>query len=211
MKKISLVLTLLISVFLINIHVFAEISVGGATEEQSTFSKYKSEFNNPKQQTINDSGFAVVNGHSVCSGSSCTVSYSSYNGSTSSDFRDALKSNVVCSNGEKYITYQESETSGGAGWKTDNSAQYTGEAYWTESYYVTCTTSGSGSSTVALKFTLDDSSSSSSSSSNNYGTSSTVNQEQTGVESYFIVLALVALVSYVLMLCVKKFNLFKSI
>ena len=59
--------------------------------------------------------------------------------------------------------------------------------------------------------TVNNGSSNGGSSNDNYGSSSTVDSSQTGVSTYFIILTIVATISYVVMNLVKKHNVFKKI
>ena len=214
-KFLKIFLTIICS-FGISLNVFAVstpfVDDGSSTDTNGLKSKYNS---TNKTNVSGTNTMVTLYGKSVCSGSSCTLTYAFSNNSS---FKEALAKAVVCTNGEKYIAYLFAG-SGNVNFKEDNKGELNGTAYWDEDYSVTCTSNNSGSSVVALS---NDSSSSTTtttrtanqsgqSNSSNYNTATTVDNEQTGVNTYFIVLGLVAIISYVFMLCVKKFNLFKNI
>lgn len=85
----------------------------------------------------------------------------------------------------------------GAGGSTESDSSSSGSG---------SSSTGSGSGTSSGSGT-----GSSSSSGSGYNSSSTVNNESTGINTYFVVLGLVGLISYIFMMCVKKYNLFKNI
>ena len=197
----------------------------------------KTKYNSFSKTTVSSPNTTVtLYGKSECDGSTCSITYSA---SKNSSFKDALARAVTCSNGETSITYQ-SLTSGNVEFKADNKGQLDGTVYWDEDYSVSCSSDGSGDYSVSLDEESGSSSSStgsssssssigssisssstessdstassgSSSSGSSYSSSSTVSNEQTGVNTYFIILSVAAVVSYVFMMCVKKFNLFKNI
>ena len=212
---------LMIFTFTFSINVFAQDEIGYSYrnsitgDEEDDFSLYKSKYESAynNRQTVNGRDYVTIYGHSECNGSSCTYSYARYGGTTTSDFKEALKSNVICSNNEAALKPQLAG-SGGDDFKTTPSDSFSGEVYWTENYYVECTNDTSGSSTVVFTISSNSDSGSnnySNSDSSDYDTSSTTDNKETGVESYFIVLTVIAFASYLLMMGAKKFNLFKKI
>lgn len=92
----------------------------------------------------------------------------------------------------------------GAGGSTESDSSSSGSG--SSSTGSGSSTTGSGSGTSSGSGT-----GSSSSSGSGYNSSSTVNNESTGINTYFVVLGLVGLISYLFMMCVKKYNLFKNI
>ena len=217
MKKslIKVFLTLICTLcFSLNVFAASTPYVEGVGEDEYGL---KTKYNSFKKTTVSEENTTVtLYGKSVCDGSKCTLTYSASNNSS---YKDALAKAVTCSNGEKNITYQFTGSSNND-IKENNNDKLDGTAYWDEDYSVSCTTESSGSYVVNLS---DDSSSSNSSSSSttttgesqgstsDYSSSSTVSNEKTGVNTYFVVLGVVAIISYSFMICVKKFNLFKNI
>lgn len=238
-KGIINIVLIVISMFMININVYAANagSAAGTTLYNELKSNYDKNKSSLSKTSINNSGMVTLYGYSSCNGSSCSINYMGI----SSKVEEALAKAVTCSNGEKYINYQNTGTGGATDFMEDNKAELNGDAYWSVDYQVTCTTTNTGSSNVELtntsnsgtnsgnnttnngsnsstnsgSNTTNNGSNSTASSTNttntNYNTSSTTNNENTGVNTYFVVLGLVAIISYVFMLCVKKYNLFKNI
>ena len=201
MKRILKIM--LFCIIFMNVNVYAAyhtpfVDNGESTDTDGLKAKYNSSLIKTEISEANSE--VVLYGKSVCNGSSCTLTYAASNNSS---FKDALAKAVTCTNGEKYIAYQFAG-SVNEDCKTDNKAKLNGTAYWDEGYGVTCTNTNSGSSIVTLNTDV-------STTTTSYQTASTVNNEQTGVNTYFIVLGIVAIISYVFMLCVKRFNLFKNI
>lgn len=217
-NKIISIILIIISMFMININVYAA-NAGSSGSGTSLYNELKSNYEKNKSSLIvtkiSSSGIVTLYGYSSCNGTSCSVNYMG----VSSKPEDALAKSVTCSNGEKYINYQNTGTGGATDFMEDNKAKLNGDAYWSVDYQVTCTTSNTGSSNVELSNTSNSNSNSGSNTTNNtttttksgYNTSTTTNNENTGVNTYFIVLGLVAIISYIFMLCVKKYNLFKNI
>ena len=150
-------------------------------------------------ETISGTKYVLIYGKSVCSNGSCTISYAN---SSSYTFKDVLARSIKCQNGEKYITYQQSGSA--------KITSETSDAYWNEEYQVACSNESKGSY-VELTDNTNTTTTTTTVSGSNNNSSTTVKQEQTGVNTYFIVLGLVALISSIFMMCVKKFNLFKNI
>lgn len=223
-KGIINIVLIVISMFMININVFAA-NAGSSEAGTTLYNELKSNYDKNKSSlsktSINNSGMVTLYGYSSCNGSSCSINYMGI----SSKVEEALSQAVTCSNGEKFINYQNTGTGGATDFMEDNKAELNGDAYWSVDYQVTCTTTNTGSSNVELTNTSNSSTNSGSNTTNNgsntassttttntnYNTSSTTNNENTGVNTYFVVLGLVAIISYVFMLCVKKYNLFKNI
>ncbi len=221
-KRILILVAIFISFISFRNDIFAanDYAKEGDTNYSTLKSLYDgglSKFNISSSNTL-----ITLYGKSVCSsGSNCVYQYDN-SGTTS--FEEILKKYVSCSNGEKYITYQ-STGSGGSDFKGDNNTNYTGTVYWSEDYYITCTSSQTGDTTIGVtnsntgsstdnnssNTSETNSSTSSSSSNNDYSSSSTEKSPQTGVETYYIVLAILAVISYGSLLLVKKLNLFKKI
>lgn len=184
-----------------------------ATSDDSNYNTLKNGYNNNTLSKVNvSSSNATVTlyGKSECSGSSCTYNYAGSN----KTFELALSKAVVCSNGEKYITYQTTGEGGKTNYMEDNKANYTGTVYWSEDYYVTCTTNNTGDNVIETSgdtTTTTTSSSGIKTTTKAYSGSTTTENPQTGVNTYFIVLGLIAVISYGFMVIVKKYNLFKNI
>lgn len=223
-KGIINIVLIVISMFMININVYAANagSAAGTTLYNELKSNYDKNKSSLSKTSINNSGMVTLYGYSSCNGSSCSINYMGI----SSKVEEALAKAVTCSNGEKYINYQNTGTGGATDFMEDNKAKLNGDAYWSVDYQVTCTTTNTGTSNVELSNNSNSGTNSSSNTTNNgsnstassttttnnnYNTSSTTNNENTGVNTYFVVLGLVAIISYVFMLCVKKYNLFKNI
>ena len=206
MKKVIIAI---ISIMCFTISVNADNYV--AVEGDSKFSTYMTQYDKGIQKaSINGSGIVTLYGYSDCDGSSCTYKYSK----TSSDYKEVLKSTVTCTGGEKYIIYQPSGAADG--YKTSNSSSYNGDAYWSEDFSITCTET-QNSSTITLNNEVSPGgqtgggTSSNGSATGEYGSSTTTENSGTGVETYYIVLGIVGIISYVIMNVVKKQNLFKNI
>ena len=222
-KSLKKVFFTLICTLCFSLNVFAVSSPFIEGEGEDTYG-LKSKYNNFSKTSISEANTTVtLYGKSECDGSKCTLTYSASNNSS---FKDALAKAITCSNGENNITYQITGASGNTEFKEDNKAKLNGTAYWDEDYSISCTTESSGSYVVNLNSessssssynssNTDNSSSSttgdSQSSTSDYSSSSTVSNEKTGVNTYFVVLGVVAIISYSFMICVKKFNLFKNI
>lgn len=202
MKKIMLFIMLMMFVFTINVNAANKV----VKPEDSEFNSYKTQYEKGIQKsTINGSGIITLYGYSSCQTGSCTYKYANIN----QDFKEVLKQAVVCSGGEKYIIYQ---TTGGAdGYKSSNSANYSGEVYWSEDFSITCTNT-STSSTVTLNNSTAQPTTQASNGSGDYGSSggTTTNEDQ-GVETYYIILGIVGIITYLLTIVIKKQNLFKKV
>lgn len=207
MRKRFLISILVVALLGVKLEVNADNTY--APSGAANYDTLKNGYNNNTLSKVNvSSANATVTlyGKSECSGSSCTYNYAgSYK-----NFKDALSKAVVCSNGEKYISYQSTGEGGKTNYMEDNKANYTGTVYWSEDYYVTCTNTSSGDTIIE---TNNDTTNTTITTTTTkvYSGSTTTNNPQTGVNTYFIVLGLVAVISYVFMVIVKRFNLFKKI
>lgn len=203
MKK-NLLLIILISIMCFTLNVNAANTI--AFEGQSNFNTLKAQYNKGIQKTsINSTGTVTLYGYSDCDSSGCSYKYSN----TSTDYKEVLKSSVTCTGGEKYIVYQP--TGGADGYKDSNSADYTGEVYWSEDFDVTCKSTSESGAIEISNTTTGGTNTGASSSGNGYSSSTTTDPSNTGVETYYIVLGIVGIITYVLMRTVKKHNLFKNI
>lgn len=211
-KRIINIVLIVVSMFMISINVYAA-NAGSSEAGTSLYNELKSNYDKNKSSlsttSISGSGMVTLYGYSSCNGTSCSINYMG----VSSKAEEALARSVTCSNGEKYINYQNTGTGGATDFMEDNKAKLNGDAYWSVDYQVTCTTTNTGSSNVEL---VNNSSTSTTTNTTTttkagYNTSTTTNNENTGVNTYFVVLGLVAVISYIFMLCVKKYNLFKNI
>ena len=220
MNKKILISMLLISLFTIKTTVFAESNTY-AKEGESNYNSLQSSYKQGiTTTTINGSGEVKLYGYSDCDNSGCTYSY--MNQSSSVTVENILAQMVKCSNGEKYINYTD-YGSAGDGFKTNNSSKYIGKVYWTESYYVTCTTdntavqlnntNGNNNSNQTTTTTTTTTSVTNNTTNNDseYNSSNTTDNPEQGVETYYLVLGITVIISYVFMLIVKKYNLFKKI
>lgn len=214
MKKILLSLVICLTMcFSVNVFAATTYSEDSSSE---TYKTLKSNFDAATKSKISGSGIATIYAKAVCTNGSWNITYSGGNG-----VKDALSNTVICTNGEKYINAGQ-YTSGGETYTRENSCSSNVTAYFNIEYPVTCTNTSSsnvieangnnnsgGTSTSNQDVSNTGSTNSGSSSSNvSYGT---VNNESTGVNTYFVVLGLVAGISYIFMMCVKKYNLFKNI
>ena len=207
MKKVFLKIAFVIYSFSISLNVFAAtvpfIDNGTSTDTYGLKTKYSS-FTKTNVSSSNTT--VTLYGKSVCSGSSCTVTYAASNNSS---FKDALANAVVCTNGEKYIIYQDSGTQN-HDYLSDNKLSTDGTVYWDHDFSVTCKETSSGNYSIELVSNADTTVTTENATTTSFN-GTTVNNEKTGVNTYFIVLGVVAIISYVFMLCVKKYNLFKNI
>ena len=226
-KCIIKIFMLIISFYTIN--VFAATN---ANEGSSEYSSLKSSYDRGTiTYNVSSSDTVILYGKANCSGNSCSLQYAA---SSNNNVEDALAKSVICTNGETKISYTQSASGKDAydSTKTTN-INYSGIGYYSEDYEVKCDSEGavtlsnnststtgtssgsssgsSSSSSGSSSGSSSSSSESSSSSSGSYNSGSTVDNESTGVNTYFVVLGITALISYVFMLLVKRFNLFKKI
>ncbi|MBQ3020974.1 MAG: hypothetical protein IJD92_01965 [Bacilli bacterium] len=192
---------------------------------QPHYETLKSSYNNFKSNlpsvTVSSTRKTVtLYGQSICSTetSSCEYNYAGY--TVNDNQEDVISDIVSCSNGEKYIIYQ-STGSGKDAFKDDNKANYDSgpnnePAYWSEDYSVQCSNDNTTSNGEVIENEKDSndgngSNGNGSNAGNDYNGSTTVPPVDTGVETYYIILGIVGLLTYGLMAVVKKHNLFKKI
>ncbi len=204
-KKIFILSLLMIGLASINLNVNAANSYATSSSD-ATYNALVSGYNSNKitKTSISTSGTVTLFGYSNCNGTSCTYHYAG----NISTFEVALSKSVVCTGGEKYISYQSTGEGGKKDFMTDNKAAHNGEVYWSEDYYVTCTSSN-GENTTQLENTVD--TNVGTNVGNQYNSADPGEQKEYGVNTYFTVLGLIAIISYGFMLFAKKFNLFKKI
>ena len=159
-----------------------------------------------------ESNYITVYGKSNCSVSSgvCDYTYFGY-----TKVEDYFTKHMVCANGETSIGFSSDKGNvASAAYKGAWTGSEDVEAYWTEVYEVKCLTNISNN-TLGSSTTLENSGTSSDGSGNVSGdfpsSDGTVENEDTGVFTYYVVLLVIALGSYVLLLMSKKHNLFKKI
>ena len=151
MKKVLSLLITLISCLGLVINVNADTFVGAATSsEDDNYSTLKSGFDKGITTTnVSTSEWITLYGKSTCNGTTCTIEYAGQY----SKFEDVLKRSVVCSNGETNITYQSGSSGKRSEYDETNGAKFNGTVYWNEQYYVTCTSTSTGNSTIILEQT----------------------------------------------------------
>ena len=200
MKNVVKLLSIIICMFCFSINVFAATTPFVENGDNEDTYGLKNKYNSFSKTTVSSSNTSVtLYGKSECDGSKCTIMYSA---SKNSSFKDALARAVTCANGEKYISYMSQDSSGNVGFKEDNKEKLDGTAYWDEDYIVSCTDESSGTYVVTLSNDSSTSSTDTSTtttttvyeddSSASYSSSSTVSNQQTGVNTYFIVLSIIA-------------------
>lgn len=197
MKKMLLLILLTFG----SVNVFAANQV--AKSDDANFNTLKTQYNKGIQKTtINGSGIVTLYGYSSCQTGSCAYKYAN----TNKDFKEVLKEAVSCAGGEKHIIYQ---TTGGAdGYKDSNSENYVGDVYWSEDFNITCTNTQT-TTTVQLENTVTEESNTGSG--DGYTSSDTTENDSKGVETYYIILTIVGLITYFITRVIKKQNLFKNI
>lgn len=237
MKKVLSIFITIISCLGLVINVYAE-GANAPSSDDPDYEVLKPNFEKGIQTSnVSTSEWVTLYGKSVCNGTTCTIEYAGQY----SNFEDLLKRSVVCTNGESNITYQ-SGSSGKTQYTESNEAKFNGTVYWSEDYYVTCTSTSTGNSTITLdntnkNDTTNNNTNNNNSSNNNsnsnsantnvdnntnnnnnsnstnneYNSSTTVDNPEQGVTTYFIVLGIIAIISYIAMIFIKKFNLFKSV
>lgn len=200
MKRIFIMCLLMIGLVAFSLDVKAEAT--NADPGDDNYSTLQSAYNNGiVNNNVSGSGTVTIYGKAECNGSSCTISY--VEGIT--DIKSVLKQSVVCTDGKQYIDY--TALSQGSAQYVEGDSFPNGTSYFSDEFYVTCVESGA----VNLENTVEQETNTGNSNSGQYGDATTVENEQTGVNTYFIVLGLVAVISYGFMVFVKKFNLFKKI
>lgn len=195
MKKILILGVIMISLVAVRLNVNAAATNADPGDEN--YSTLQSNYTNGiTTTTVNGNDWVTVYGKAVCNGTSCSISYAN-----SLNLEKVLSKSVKCSNGEKYITYTLGST--GNSPYVEEGEKINGTGYFSEEYYVTCLASEEAGA-VQLENQV--------SNNTNVGTNDgTVDNPQTGVNTYFVVLGIVAIISYSFMLLTKKFNLFKKI
>ena len=207
MKKVFLKIAFMIFAFCVysNVYAFSEVYIDDGTKTDTNGLKTK--YSSFTKTNVSSSNTTItLYGKSVCSGSSCTSTYAASNNSS---LKDALANAVVCTNGEKYIIYQDAGTQN-KDYFSDNKLSVEGTIYWDHDFSVTCKETSSGSYSIELVSNADTTVITENTTTTSFN-GTTVNNEKTGVNTYFMVLGVVAIISYVFMLCVKKYNLFKNI
>lgn len=191
---------LILSIIMISL-VAARLNVNAAATNadpgDENYSTLQSNYTNGiTTTTVNGNDWVTVYGKAVCNGTSCSISYAN-----SLNLEKVLSKSVKCSNGEKYINYTLGST--GNSPYVEEGEKINGTGYFSEEYYVTCT-SDNGNGAIQVEQEV--------SSNTNVDTNDgTVDNPQTGVNTYFVVLGIVAIISYGFMVLTKKFNLFKKI
>lgn len=230
MKKITLYLLILISIFCININVFAESTNAtktddGIYDDETKYNELKKYFDNGiKTQNITKNGYVKIYGKSDCDSTGCDHEY--IGGTT--DLKTVLTKTVVCTNGEKYIIYQQASSGQMVSYKETTGDALVGTAYWDEVYDITCTNE-SGINTIPSNTSNNTSNTGTNTGNNNssnegtnagnnngsssegYNSSTTTPNPNQGVETYYIILAVVAVISYFVVFMIKKYNLFKKV
>lgn len=233
MKKIKLYLLILISIFCININVFAESTSAtktdnGIYDNETKYNELKRNFDNGiKTQTVSKSEIVTIYGKSDCDSTGCDHKYIGGN----TDFKNVLTKSVTCTNGEKYIIYQLASSGKADTFKATDGSELIGDAYWSEEYLVTCTNE-SGNNTISSNTSAgsnntntnsnngtsnntntntNNGTSNNTSQNDGYNTSTTTQNPEQGVETYYIILVAVAVISYFVVFMIKKHNLFKKV
>ena len=197
MKKIVLLIICFI-LMTFNVEAAGDVQKPG----DPNFEDYKSQYQKGLTTITITSGsnqIVSIPGYSSCDSTGCSYKYMNY----STDYKEVLKNIIKCSGGEKYINIQQAGSVDG--FKSDNKANYVGEVYWLEEFGVNCTSSSS-SSAITLN-----TQSSGGSTTGDYSSSNTTTNPNQGVETYYIILGLVGVISYFGMIVTKKFNLFKNV
>ena len=195
MKKILILGVIMISLVVVRLNVNAAATNADPGDEN--YSTLQSNYTNGiTTTTVNGNDWVTVYGKAVCNGTTCNISYAN-----SLNLEKVLSKSVKCSNGEKYINYTLGST--GNSPYIEEGEKINGTGYFSEEYYVTCT-SDNGNGAIQVEQQV--------SNNTNVDTNDgTVDNPQTGVNTYFVVLGIVAIISYSFMLLTKKFNLFKKI
>lgn len=203
-KKIMLMIVIIISMFTFTNVVLAESLVVHSGD--AGYDTFVSEYNKfPSIQITTDNQPIEIYGYSRCTvAAGCSYSYQ---GVKNTNLEQLLAQSITCSNGSNKISYSPAASAvtdfKSADYKTDD------EVYWREVYTVTCTSDGN--------VQVEDTSNTGTASTTTRAASGTpssatgTDNVDTGVETYYVVLFVVAIVSYLLMRVIKKYNLFKSI
>ena len=211
MKKGFIICLFAFALFLgLSKNVMASHAFENIPEHKSLWDELYNDFMNPEKVSIGNSTETItVYGLSTCDpvDDSCEYKYAGLNTKNVTDY---LKSVVTCSNGENYIGYKVKDTSESNNYKISYNGDPIDEQtriVWTEDYYVKCMSSES----TTDDFTSVDLGNNDISGGGNQGDGGTVDNPDGGVFTYYLVLAIIAFISYVLMILVKKFNVFKKI
>lgn len=219
MKKYLMLCLMFLCFIGIRLNVFADEAATYATSSDNNYSEMQSMYNkyaNGGKISVNGEQIVTIYGKSDCSGTSCTYNYAGLN--TGQDFKAALSKTVTCSNGVNKISYSSINASAKNDFLEDNKANASGIVYWSEQYQVTCNANGiievekeqvepdNGGNAGAT-----DVDQGGNTSGGEFNTSTPEDNPDTGVSTYFVVLGMVSIVSYVCMIFVKKYNLFKKI
>lgn len=206
MKKIMLfVISFIMFSFTINVNAISTAAKEGEDNYDSLLAEY-----NKGIQKINVTGTQTITlyGFSECSSSGCSYTYSK----TSNDFKEVLKKTIICNNGEKYIKYQDMKNSN-IFYKSglENDQRVTGKIAWSEDFSITCTNSQTPEAVQVDNPTSSGGTSSGGSNIDNITSAGTTTNEDQGVETYYIILGIVGIITYFLTIIVKKQNLFKKV
>jgi len=198
MKKILILSVIMMSLVAARLNVNAAATNADPGDEN--YSTLQSNYTNGiTTTTVNGNDWVTVYGKAVCNGTSCSISYAN-----SLNLEKVLSKSVKCSNGEKYITYTLGST--GNSPYVEEGEKINGTGYFSEEYYVTCL-----ASEEAGAVQLENQVSNNTNAGNDYNSADQGEQEELGVNTYFVVLGIVAIISYSFILLTKKFNLFKKI
>lgn len=219
---------------------FISFKLGVSADEVGSGEKFKSYYDKGIVE-INVSGAQLVTiyGKSVCNGNTCTVEYAGQysnfedvlkhsvvcaNGeknilyqpgsSGKTNFYDSNNSSegfsgtmywseqyhVTCTSANSGVTLEDTPTDTKNESNTGNTGN-TGNVPENSDNTGTTGTTTNNSNTENTDSTDED----------DYNSSSTVENPEQGVNTYFIVLGLVAILSYTVMVFIKKFNLFKNV
>lgn len=209
-KKIYLMMFALIAMFVFTDVAFADSTSQVVREGDALYTTFASEYENYPSITIKeDAQEVLVYGYSKCTTTDgCTYSYQ---GTKNDDIEELLIDSISCENESKSINYGL-KVSNANDFKRTSYKSENVEVYWSEVYTVTCTSDGA----VQIEDSSDvgetpDDSSTGTGTKDDYSSSSSVDSVDTGVETYYIVLIIIAIISYVIMRIVKKYNLFKNV
>lgn len=204
MKRMFIIGLLMIGLVAFSLDVKAEAT--NADPGDSNYTTLQSAYNKGIAKTnVSGNGTVTIYGKAECNGSSCTISY--VGGTT--DIKSVLRKSVVCTDGKQYIDY--TALSQGSAHYVEGDTIPTGTSYFSDEFYVTCVDNGAVNLENNVEQDTNVGNDNTNNSSGQYGDATTVKNEQTGVNTYFIILGLVAVISYGFMVFVKKFNLFKKI
>ncbi len=227
MKKFKIFYVLIIGMLFLNfnINVFAASGKADDGSNDQELADLKSGYNSTPSLSVTEQGFVKVYGKSECVASTKKCTYN-YQGLKQGESVENILKNVKCANGEKNIVYTNQGSGGIAyGLNPSSLGTYSGTTeltkdttfYWSEDYFVKCTNDSSASSSSQTVIEIGSGNSSTSTTTTSpvqtttqpYNSSTTVENSSTGIETYYIVLIIVSLISYSLMLIIKKYNKFK--